>query len=788
MGLVPGLVSPALASTQGAPATHQPVVASTAVPNTPAPEDPDKPAPPVEPELTLDSEVLEGSTTIRGTVTGVQVKPTAPAVEIWIQRNREEAFRAPLVAADTPTLATAPRIVVNADGTFTAKLALPLAAGDTIAIQIVAQSSADSRWCQKDGVPIDCPILLRKILRQLSAVIPKAKVFLSSSLLAGSTPPNISGRVEGLAQPVIPANTGDSKTGAVATPGNLPLIGVDIDDPVKGASRALIQLTASQTAPAVQVNADGSFSFQLATPLTAGQKATLVVSAPAGHHFADGTESYRVAPELTVYSGLALDTPTLATVLGDNVTALGGNATPSPTTTATFNVAVEIITPEFGNEKTPATCVTLDTMKNQNSRYALLTSTTGNALTVATSSTGTFSLTLAQSLFEGESFRLVQVVPAGFATPADETGRCFSANYSVPEKTNWGRVHANFTAGFLSSNNNQLSSSDQGTFSQMHEFLALEIEKSWLLPGSELYKYERSTKVSHRPGLSSFFETRLTSIPVASVATTATSTTTSTTSTSAPDVLSSNPLTQAQTARLGAGFYLPILLTRWEYHHVSNALFIAPLAEIGFDTVTGASSIHVTPNTLGASTTSGSATITAESLYNFRGYGARIGHYQLSHSSNRAPTTISYLDVLFGPYSNLESLECNRTPAGVDGDTTIPDPGYPAPSSYQGSTCSTDYQAYYNEPVPSGIVNGTSDKLHWVPLETRKRVYRLDFEGLLNIPNTWFYVGFNANLGQKSVLTGRLDHGYAAPDDLRFFFGTRFDISTLLTKMGVGSF
>lgn len=50
------------------------------------------------------------------------------------------------------------------------------------------------------------------------------------------------------------------------------------------------------------------------------------------------------------------------------------------------------------------------------------------------------------------------------------------------------------------------------------------------------------------------------------------------------------------------------------------------------------------------------------------------------------------------------------------------------------------------------------------------------------------YVGFNANLGQKTLGAVKLDHGYAAPDDLEIFFGTKFDIGSLLVRLGFAAF
>jgi hypothetical protein len=861
-----------------------------------------------DPVLRLTSEFVEGSTEIDGILNGVQPGGSTPAVEVWIRPEGERLpYQAPLKSPEPKSTATVLQTAVKADGTFSAALATPLSAGQEVTIRIAPQGGAGPLVCRRGSAMVDCDGRLRQEPRRLPTEIPYPKIFVSSELTAGAQ--TISGHVEGIPQPPIAATQADPKTGAAATPGNLPLIGVDIHDPAKGVSRASLAVSLTQNQPAVQVGVDGTFSLRLGTALAVGQEVTLVAVAPQGHRFVGGERSgdrawssvmqnpageieVPVHGYLPVYAGLALIEPVLTTQLGDNVTALTGTATPSQSTTATFNVALQRLNPdkaikieeeETNSGKVPTTdnlnvvqkaavpdvsaapeqkrdlsdredvCVTLDNIEHQRMKYELLTSASGNSLTVATNSTGAFSLTLAHPLFEGEKFRLVQVLPAGAQVTGTEESRCFSSVYTVPTRLDWGRVHADFTAGLMTSNSNQLTSTDSGNFTQAHEFLALTLDKSWALPGCYLRsfnqdrppketdkrledmcydwssgKWEAAKRRQHwNPGVTSYFEARLTSIPVATVSTSATcsssasgssgssgsssscpssssaspgssgssGSSSSTSSTSPSSVLSSNPLAQAQTARLGTGIYFPFLITRWNYHGQPNALFFAPLAKIGFDTVTGASAITVTPTTPGASISGGTATITAESLYNFRGYGARIGHYKMTESAGRAPEITSYLDVIFGPYSNLESLICNRTPAnstitstsGVTTTTYNQVPGFPAPTTYSGSKCSADYPSFYNAPMTASVLADNPNAV-WQPWETRKRVYRLDFEGLLKIPDTWLYVGFNANLGQKSVLTGQLDHGYAAPDDLRFFFGTRFDISTLLSKMGISPF
>jgi len=464
----------------------------------------------------------------------------------------------------------------------------------------------------------------------------------------------------------------------------------------------------------------------------------------------------------------------------------------------------------------------------------LLTANGSTSLMTATGSSGSFSVTLSSPLLEGEKVRIVQVLPAGSNPLNAERQLCSSELYEVPSTADWGRVHAYFTAGILVSNNSQITqnvsfsssatgmtvssirhqavgirnaattsttTTDSGNFSQAHQFLDLTLDKAWKLPNCYVMFQHRSeddgdgkgrldtcidsqtgiaapaTFRDHlEPGVGSYFEARLTAIPVSTLNTGSSGSGTPST------VLSTNQLTSAQTARVGVGVYFPFLATRWDYHRQPNALFVAPIAKIGFDTVTGASqqTVILANGTVG--------TINLENVYNFHAFGMRIGHYQMTRSIKRAPTINSYLDVLFGPYSNLQSYICRRTPATTttSGGTVTynPVPGYIPPSNLPNSSCLSDYPDYYsaaNNPLPNGADS-------WGVVNSRKRIYRLDLEGMLKIPATPLYVGFNANLGQKSIGADRLDRGYAAPDDIRFLFGTRFDLGAAINRIGVSPF
>ncbi len=437
-------------------------------------------------------------------------------------------------------------------------------------------------------------------------------------------------------------------------------------------------------------------------------------------------------------------------------------------------------------------CLNSDKAQEQSDRFLPIVqgSGTSTGTTAQVDENGHFSMTLKSPLVDGQRFHAA-------AIQTEASYSCHTKVRVAKSPLNWGRIHADFAAGILISNDSTNSTTGSGTagsgnFSQAHQFYALSVEKSWSLPGCYLRVFSRphsdvvdGRSTSHVadqcydwksgklydarrwqhlwPGLNTYFQTRLTAIPVTTIASKNTRTTNDTASGTAqpaahalasaatPDATTSsdpatNIISTAQTAKVEVGAYLPFFVTRWEYNNRPNALFIAPLAKVGFDTVTGPSSaITIAPD--------GTVqTQTFEQVYNYWSYGARVGHMELSRSESKAPETFSYLDIAIGPYSSLQSYICHP------GSQTLASP----------STCAT----YPN------LTGGAVD--------SRKRLYRFDIEGLLKIPRTAFYVGLNANIGQKTLGADHLDRGFAAPDDLRFFFGTKFDIASVLAKYNLG--
>src|SRR5581483_7054880 len=256
----------------------------------------------------------------------------------------------------------------------------------------------------------------------------------------------------------------------------------------------------------------------------------------------------------------------------------------------------------------------------------------------------------------------------------------------------WGRLRTYFTSGILLSH-------DQGSFSQSTLFLSFLMDKSWMLPGPV------ANKTGWRPGVNSFFETRLTSVPV--TAQPCPSGSSSTGSQCAPqsggDAFNTF-LTSQKTARLAVGAYLPLIAKAWTYNGVRNGLFVGPLVKIGFDTPTSPiDQSQAQSQSTGAGNPSGNviAPVNDSNFYNFYVYGGRIGHMSFPAPKkgregddwvvNEAPEINSYLDVTVGRFSNLQTL----------------------------------------------LTNGG-----------HRRLYRISLEGLLKVPSTPLVIGFNANLGQ----------------------------------------
>jgi hypothetical protein len=156
-------------------------------------------------------------------------------------------------------------------------------------------------------------------------------------------------------------------------------------------------------------------------------------------------------------------------------------------------------------------------------------------------------------------------------------------------------------------------------------------------------------------------------------------------------------------------------MTKWIWQNAPNALFVAPIAKIGFITPTD--------------TDTTAQPVNPQQFYKYYEWGGRLGHYKLPLDRDEAPELINYVDVTVGRFSNLETL------VPVDDTTGL------------------------TRPV---------------------RQYRVAIEGVFAIPATPLVVGFSANIGQRLAHAPQIQ---TADDDLRFFFGVRYDLSILFSKL-----
>jgi hypothetical protein len=337
-----------------------------------------------------------------------------------------------------------------------------------------------------------------------------------------------------------------------------------------------------------------------------------------------------------------------------------------------------------------------------------------------------------------------------------------------PYGLDWGRVRGYFTAGVILSNNgSQLNLTNANTF------LGFNLDKDWLRPARSYNSIGGGFKERFR--FHTYFDARLTAIasgtsgsssgstPTLSSGSSSSGGTTGTTGSSSSSASSSssstsnpsaNPtslLSNGQAAALQVGAYFPFIFDRWDHKERLFSLYVAPIAKVGFYTLTSAGS--------STSQTAENATRGSGTFFPFYAYGLRVGHYREYETwdgradRSRAPEQLSYLDIMYGKWGNFEYLApFNFTP------TASPTCTLPA-----------------SDPTTAAC-------------DQRQRLWRYGFEGLLVIPNTPLVVGLSANVAAQKPKGGTPGAIFLSPpDDLRFLFGVRFDASKftgLLSKLG----
>jgi hypothetical protein len=296
----------------------------------------------------------------------------------------------------------------------------------------------------------------------------------------------------------------------------------------------------------------------------------------------------------------------------------------------------------------------------------------------------------------------------------------------------WGRVRGYFAGGMI-------FSKEREDFSKSDIFLDFTIDKNYIARPffGGLFK-----------DFNTFFNARLTSIPVATAETAETGDgggegggeTAEPCNT--PDC--EGFITSKKAALMQAGIYLPMYgsLTTWyrkvtrqdhSFRWEKNALFVAPLAKGGIMTITGDRE------------TSEGQQFGGDDVFNFYSFGMMLGHYRL-HARKQRDGYGNYLTNSFGK----PIYEANPNIA---------------PEMISWLTISAGRWENFEIMVPTGQKNALGEEI-----KVRERPWRVEALGRLKIPETPFIIGFDGNFGK-------------GPDDLRFIFGTRFDIGKLMRTL-----
>jgi hypothetical protein len=359
------------------------------------------------------------------------------------------------------------------------------------------------------------------------------------------------------------------------------------------------------------------------------------------------------------------------------------------------------------------------------------------------------------------------------------------------------REHTDFVGGIL-------FAADGSNYSQGNSFLAMNYDRAvW-----NQRKYPAAP--SRLPGGNTFFQARLTSIPVNTNQTTQSSTGTNSTSTgtgssgSSTTISTSSFLSAQKTAQFSGGLYLP-----WLFGQVprfkplakkEQTFFLAPVARFGFSTP--ASSAGNSSTTTNADPSTGQTTTTTTTptllgttstatgqLYNFWFAGGRIGTAELQPGSMKV---IHYFDIGVGKFNNLQSLVClpgTQTASAASGSSgsttnTLNTTTTTTVTTYADGTCQQVVTATNTNPV------GTTVNTITGPLaENRTTSLRLAFEGYMEVQtttNSSLILGISANYGPGIFPHhSNLDTNNRAKDDLEFLFGYKFDVSNLLSAIPV---
>lgn len=316
------------------------------------------------------------------------------------------------------------------------------------------------------------------------------------------------------------------------------------------------------------------------------------------------------------------------------------------------------------------------------------------------------------------------------SVPAEARLKPAETTQDEPPEYDWGRVRGYFSGGVI-------FSKERDNFSKSDIFLDFTLDKNYV--AHPFFK-------GVFKDLNTFFDARLTSIPVA-----APKDSTTTAAAEGDGETCNTPdctafISSQKAALMQAGVYLPMYwhFTSW-YRRVprpngfrweKNALFVAPLAKGGILTVTGDTQ------------TAEARRFGRDDVFNFFSFGLMLGHYRLHMRRKMDDWRRHYATDEYGK-------------PVYESDPNI------APELISWLTLSRGRWENFEVETPTGAKDAGGNDIKW-----RQRPWRYEALGRLKIPETPFIVGFDGNFGQ-------------GPDDVRFIFGTRFDIGKVLRTIKV---
>ena len=348
---------------------------------------------------------------------------------------------------------------------------------------------------------------------------------------------------------------------------------------------------------------------------------------------------------------------------------------------------------------------------------------------VEASSDGTFSATLDTQVDQGQTLTAQQVTSPKDAGPEKYGIVSDPLHLTGSSVFDFGRVRITFSGGAI-------LSQSQNQFSQASGYLNFNVENTWLMANPWITKKDRTNwRGEVKGGASKFvpkqlntsFDARLTALPVTSCnSSTGASSTASMACSGLPS--SDTFITTPKAALIAVHLYFPYYYKPMTWHRYEDdgfnhryALFFAPLAVGGFQTLVQ-SAQNVSS---GAGTTNPQSTVTVggQTFFHFAAAGLRFGLYKFHDHEGT-------------------------------GNSVAPDnPLY----------FDITYGKYENFSVPSTTPGGAPDH----PL-------RIGMEGRFTIPKIPIFLGFDSNTRVGN-----------SPGDLRFLFGTSFDVGCLVQKLGV---